>query len=424
MKIGIIGAGASGMMAAITAADNGSEVVLLEKNDRVGKKILATGNGKCNLGNLEFNMDKYYCRDKEKLQQIFSVFSVCDTMSFFESNGMMIRNKKGYLYPYSEQASTVLDVLRKALADKRICVETENEIVSADYLKNKNKFLVKGKAKDLEFDKLIIACGGPASLKKKEFMDGFSLAKGFGHKICKVVPALVQLKSDENYFNIVAGVRCQAKVTLLADDIKLSEEQGELQFTNYGLSGIPIFQFSREAAYAIEDGKDVSVAINLFPDYEKKLFEDRVHSRYENNKNATLEEFLLGTINKKINQALIKKAGYKPTDKVADIGFSKIKEFMQMYRQLKVHIISVNAMENAQVCAGGVDFTEISTEMESLKCPGLYFAGEVIDVDGKCGGYNLQWAWTSGYVAGKNASGNSTRKFINQIWEEDNNAEN
>lgn len=405
MKIGIIGAGASGMMAAITAADYGARVTLFEKNDRVGKKILATGNGKCNISNMEFHMDKYYCDDKNKLQRIFNVFSVTDTCKFFEKNGMLVCNKNGYLYPYSQQASTVLDVFRKMLMEREIQVETECEVTSVIYRKDKYSFLIKANGRKWEFDKLIIACGGPASLRKKEGMTGFSIAKSLGHTIHKVVPGLVQLRTDETYFKTVAGVRCKAQIQLLVNHEKIVEEQGELQFTDYGLSGIPVFQFSREAAYATEAGKYVEASINFYPDMDKNTYEQWVNIRYETYKELTLEEFLLGTVNKKINQALIKKAGYKPGDLVSDIGFSKMKDFMMMYRQLKVHIVTVNSMENAQICAGGINFSEISTNMESLKCKGLYFAGEMIDVDGKCGGYNLQWAWTSGYIAGKNAVG-------------------
>ncbi|MBQ9927669.1 MAG: aminoacetone oxidase family FAD-binding enzyme [Lachnospiraceae bacterium] len=424
MKIGIIGAGASGMMAAIAAAENGGEVTLMEKNERVGKKILSTGNGKCNISNLEFNMDKYYCADKEKLHQIFTVFSLWDTIAFFENNGMMVRNKNGYLYPYSEQASTVLDYFRKMLAANKISVETECEVISAKFCKGSNQFEVKTKEKSFIFDKLIIACGGPASMKKEDGMSGFAMAESFGHTISKVVPGLVQLKSDESFLKAASGVRAQAQVSLVVQGEKVSEEQGELQFTDYGLSGIPIFQFSREAAYALEAGKEVFVEVNLFPDYEEMAFEYMMRVRYELGKEATLEEFLLGTVNKKINQAMMKKAGYKPGDKIVDIGYKNLKEFMKMYRQLKVHITAANGMENAQVCAGGVDFLEVSTEMESAICPGLYFAGELIDVDGKCGGYNLQWAWTSGYIAGRNAAGNSTKELIYQAEEEEQNAEN
>lgn len=412
MKVGIIGAGASGMMAAITAAECGAEVIIFEKNARVGKKILATGNGKCNLSNLEFDMDKYYCSDKEKLSRLFSIFSLWDTINFFESNGMLIRNKNGYLYPYSEQASTVLDIFRKILNDRKIEIYTETEISNVRFHKEKKKFRVETKGQKYEFDRLILSCGGPASQRKGEGMTGYYMAQSFGHTLHRAVPGLVQLRSSDGFIKGMAGVRCQAKAELYADNEKLSEEQGEVQFTEYGISGIPVFQFSRMAAYALDEGKKVYVKLNFFPDYEEKAFLYIVRSRFDTMQEASIEEFLLGTVNKKINLAMIKKEGMKPGDKIGKLGFQKIKELMQSYRNLVIHIEAANGMENAQVCAGGVDFEEVDMQLTSLKQPGLYLTGELLDVDGKCGGYNLQWAWTSGYIAGRNAAGNSTKELI------------
>lgn len=412
MKVGIIGAGASGMMAAVTAAEYGAEVTIFEKNDRVGKKILATGNGKCNISNLEFDMDKYYCDDKEKLSRLFSVFSLWDTINFFESNGMLIRNRNGYLYPYSEQASTVLDIFRRMLKDRKIEVFTEAEISDVRFHKEKNKFSVETKGQMLEFDRLILSCGGPASQRKGEGMTGYHMARSFGHTLRRMAPGLVQLRSDDGFLKGMAGVRCQAEAELYADNEKLSGEKGEIQFTEYGISGIPVFQFSRTAAYALDAGKKVFVKLNLFPDFEEKAFLYTIRSRFDSMREASVEEFLLGTVNKKINQSMIKKEGIKPGDRIEKLGFQKIKELMQSYRNLVIHIEASNGMENAQVCAGGVNFDEVDTELASLKQPGLYLSGELLDVDGKCGGYNLQWAWTSGYIAGRNAAGNSTKELI------------
>lgn len=412
MKVGIIGAGASGMMAAVTAANYGAEVVLIEKNERVGKKILATGNGKCNISNLDFNMDKYYCCDKEKLRKVFSVHSLWDSISFFENHGLMLRSRDGYLYPYCEQASAVLDIFRQAIAGEEIRLVTGVEITEVRYQKKNDKFLVQGAGFQEEFDRIVIACGGPASLKKGEGISGFHLAERFGHRIHKVVPGLTGLRARDGFVKAMAGVRCHGKVKLVADGEMLAEEEGELQFTDYGISGIPVFQFSRLAAYALDEGKQVEVQVNLFPDYEKNAFLFTMRSRYENSREAALEEFLTGTVNKKITMAILKKQGFKPTDKVKEIGFDKLKSLFDDFRNLVLHISGVNPMENAQVCAGGVDFDEVSTEMESKKQKGLYLAGELLDIDGKCGGYNLQWAWTSGYIAGRNAAGSNTEKLI------------
>lgn len=404
MKIGIIGAGASGMTAAVAAADHGAEVTVFEKNDRIGKKILVTGNGKCNIGNLAFNMEQYYCDDKEKLKNIFSMFSPWDTVSFFESSGMMVRNKNGYLYPYSEQASTVLDIFRKLLRQRRVNLVTETEITDAFYDKKTEKFAVEGNGKRFWADRLILSAGGPASQKRNEGWSGFELARRFGHSLRRPVPGLVQLRTGEPYIKLMAGVRTAARAELFVDGIFCSAQQGEVQFTEYGISGIPVFQFSRIASYALEEKKAVFVKINLFPDYEPKSFEYTVRNRFESMREASVEEFLLGMANKKINAALIKKEGFKPSCRVDEIGFAGIKKLTDNFRELNLPISSSNGMENAQICAGGVDFSEVDMHLESAKQPGLYLTGELLDVDGKCGGYNLQWAWTSGYLAGRNAA--------------------
>lgn len=411
-RVGVIGAGASGMAAALTAAKYGAEVTLFEKNDRVGKKILATGNGRCNLGNLEFSEEKYYCQDREKLHSLFRVFSVWDTMSFFESMGLMIKGKEGYLYPYSEQASAVLDVLRMELDRKKIHVKTEGEIREASYNEDKHKFILSdGCGKEYECDKLIVACGSPASLKKGEGMTGYQLARSFGHKVTEIVPGLVSLISDEDFTKALAGVRAKAGIKLVVDGKTLGSDTGEVQFTDHGISGIPVFQLSRTAAYALKEGKNVKAVIDFFPDQEEAAFGYMGRLRYESWQDKSMEDYLTGMLHKKINMVLIKKSGLKPGMTAREAGWEKIKELMGLCRSFEIHLSGANSMDNAQICAGGVDFGQISTEMESELVKGLYFAGEVVDVDGICGGYNLQWAWTSGYIAGRNAAGSSTRQI-------------
>lgn len=412
MRVAVIGAGASGMTAAIAAAECGAEVTIYEKNDRVGKKILATGNGKCNLGNLDFSMDRYYCQDREKLNKIFRVFSVWDTVAFFENCGLMIRDRNGYLYPYSEQASSVLDILRMQLRRSGVKTVLETEITGVTYSGEKEEFeLTDALGKSSQFQRVIVACGGPASLKKSEGMNSFEIAQSFGHRINPIVPGLVQLKSDESFIKALGGVRCQAQVQLWIDGHQADLESGEVQFTEYGVSGIPVFQMSRQAAYALDAHKDVRLQIDLFPEQEEHAFFYMSRLRYEAQKDKALEDYLVGTANKKINMVMLKLAGLKPEMKAETAGFERIWELMKQYRALKIHIQDVNTMENAQVCAGGIDFSQVSTELESAFVKGLFFAGEILDVDGKCGGYNLQWAWTSGYVAGRNAAGSCTREI-------------
>ncbi len=419
MKVGIIGAGASGMMAAVTAAKEGADVTLFEKNTRVGKKILATGNGKCNLGNLNFSTDYYYCDDKAKLREIFDAFSAWDTVNTFEGMGMLFHIKNDYLYPYSEQASTVLDILRTELERTKVNLVTEAEIISAVHVDKENVFVLKDvKGNEYRFEKLIIACGSPASLKKGEGLGGYELAKEFGHKVKDMVPGLVQLKSDDTFIKALAGVRCQAGIKLMVDGKEMGQENGELQFTDYGVSGIPVFQVSRQAAYALKEGKKVSIVVDFYPEQDETVYFATNRLRYDALSDKTLENYLIGTLNKKINMVLLKLTGLKSNTVTGEVPYEKIRELLRLSRIFPIHINGVNSMENAQICAGGVAFSQLSAEMESEIVKGLYFAGEMVDVDGKCGGYNLQWAWTSGYVAGMNAAGISTIKRMEEakIW--------
>lgn len=404
MKVGIIGAGASGMMAAVTAADYGAEVTVFEKNDRVGKKLLVTGNGKCNLGNLTFDTGQYYCDDAEKLGSFFDEFSPWDTVSFFESGGMLVRNRNGYLYPCSEQASTVLDIFRKLLRERNVSLITQAAVEDPLYDEKSGRFLVEVKRERLWFDSLILSAGGPASQRKGEGKSGFAMAERFGHKIHALAPGLVQLRSKEAFLRGMAGVRAHGDAALYIDGKEVSREAGEVQFTETGISGIPVFQFSRTAAYGLMEGKKAAVKINFFPDYEKKAFEYLFRQRFEAMRENTLEDFLLGIANKKVNFALIRKEGFRPGDRVGALGFSGIRRLMWDYQGLTIPVSGTNGMESAQVCAGGVDFSEVDMELQSRKRPGLYLTGELLDVDGKCGGYNLQWAWTSGYIAGRSAA--------------------
>lgn len=414
-KIAVIGGGAAGMMAAVTAAKNGGAVTIYEKNDRIGKKILATGNGKCNFSNKDFSVEYYY-GDREKLSRCFERFSVEDTIGFFRQAGMLVKEKKGYLYPLSEQASTVLDILRLEVDNRNIKVELSAAVgkieplaVNKEEKKSKANGIVVYWEKDEKkssdrFDAVIITCGGCAAPGTGSDGSGYRLAEKLGHHIVPTVPALVQLRCSDSFFKSVAGVRCEASLRLYSEKLFVQEERGELQFTDYGISGIPVFQFSRQAAYLLKDGKKADVYIDLLPDIGVQELAEISGQRVENVGNKSLEEFLLGMANKKINLLLIKLAGYKAADRADKVGHKNLKKLIASYKELQVHVLAANPFENAQVTAGGVDLNEVNDKMESTKVSGVYFAGEILDVDGRCGGYNLQWAWTSGYIAGKSAA--------------------
>lgn len=398
----VIGAGASGMMAAIQAAIAGAQVTIYEKTDRVGKKILATGNGKCNLSNQNMDLSNYYCEDYDKLTHCFSRFSVQDTVSFFESNGLMLKERDGYLYPYCEQASVVLDVLRLCLKKYNVNVVTSVTDIILSVKKN-GRFSVDSSVGNKEFDSVILACGSKAGMKNAT-TEGYNYAKAFGHRIVPLEPALVQVRCEEDFFPAVAGVRCKAKISLYMDNVLNASEQGELQLTDYGISGIPVFQISRLIAKAIRNKNSVSVEIDFVPAMEDAEWEQLITDRITQYYGFSLEEFLTGLLHKKISLMLLKQYGLKPAEKLSKENEKIVMGLCEAMKKFIVTPKCVNGFEQAQVCSGGIDFSELNENLESIYCPGLYICGEMIDVDGKCGGYNLQWAWTSGYIAGTSAA--------------------
>lgn len=406
-EIAVIGGGAAGMTAAVFAAAAGAAVTVFEKNDRVGKKILSTGNGRCNFSNE--NMDVAFFRGSGTAlaDNILDRFGVAQTKDFFSSLGMRIRDRGGYLYPASDQASTVLDLLRYELARRNIVVHTGEAVRELSCDRNKEKFLVRGQKKSGYYDAVILACGGCAAPNTGSDGDGFRLAKQFGHRIITPVPALVALRCKEKFYKQAAGVRCDAGLTLRVAGKTVCEERGELQLTDYGISGIPTFQISRFAARALLEKKSAVVRISFLPDFDEADSEAFFQSRLREACEDTMDVFVTGIVNKKIGRMLLKLAGIRETEKAKDVLPAAFDRLWRLYCGLETEVSGTNGFDKAQVSAGGVDCGEVTDSLMSKRQPGLYFAGEILDIDGICGGYNLQWAWSSGAVAGKAAAHDS-----------------
>ncbi len=401
-RILIIGGGPAGVMAAIEAALNKCEVTIIEKKDRILKKLLVTGNGKCNLTNMDFHMDCYYSNEKSRLKEYFEQFDVADTILFFKQLGLLMKDKNGYIYPVCEQASVVSDVLRNKLSQLNVNIQTQTTI---DSIRNeKDQFKVKIQDKEYCFDALIIACGSYAGNKKDDIKSGYEWAEELGHHIIPVLPALVQVKCKENFFKSISGVRCEAILKLMIENQEVHTQRGELQLTDYGISGIPVFQFSRQIAEAVKQKKKTEVEIDFLPEYDEQDWNLFIQNRILSNDGVTIETFFAGLLNKKINQMMIKQFGLHPLEILSVENSKKVKEACARMKHFIVTPIGTNPYENAQTCAGGVDLRDIDEKMQSRKMKNLFFCGEILDVDGKCGGYNLQWAWTSGYIAGKNSA--------------------
>lgn len=413
-RIAVVGGGAAGMMAAIHAARMGAEVTIYERNDRIGKKILSTGNGKCNFTNELMGADYYYGSGKVLVDTIYKRFGTAETKKLFEELGMRIKDRNGYLYPASEQASTVLDVLRYELERLQVTIHTEQKVNGI--VRQQDTLTVETTGhKEHErskYNAVILACGGKAAPGTGSDGTGFILAEKLGHRIVPVVPALTALRCKEDFYKRVAGVRCDAEITLQIDGHPVNSERGELQWTDYGISGIPVFQLSREAAYALRDGKEVTVKINLLPDFGidpenagsiNTEYDEFWTGRWANKGKQTMEQFVTGIVNKKIGLLFLKLAGIKETETADQVSGQCRKKLETLFCSFTVKVKGTNSFEHAQVCAGGIDCREVSEELESCIVPGLFFAGEILDIDGICGGYNLQWAWSSGSVAGQAA---------------------
>ena len=405
-KVLIIGGGASGLMAAIMAAREGAEVTILEHMDRVGKKILSTGNGRCNMTNLSLRPEHYRSSQKLFPMKVLDRFSVWDTLNFFDSIGIVTKNRNGYIYPNSDQAASVLDALRFETEHLGVQTVLSCHIKKAWKMKN-GMFTVESDQGTFKVDSLILAAGSKAAPVSGSDGSGYDLAKSFGHTIIKPLPALVQLKCKGTFFKQLAGVRCEAVVRLMSDGKTLAADEGEVQLTDYGISGIPTFQVSRYAACALDEGRQVSAVMDFFP---SKSMED-TRSMLKQRKAALgyrpSGEFLNGVLNKKLAAVLLKQAGI-PMNLTCDrLKDAQLDTLTMQLKKFEVPVTSTNSFEQAQVCCGGVDTRDIRPDtLESKLVKGLFLVGELTDVDGICGGYNLQWAWSTGAVAGRTAGRN------------------
>lgn len=420
MNVGIIGGGASGMMAAITAARRGHKVTIIEHNARVGKKILSTGNGRCNYTNVDMSLKHFHGGDKAFIDSVLRAFDQKKTVEFFNELGVFPKEKNGCIYPYSEQASAVLDCLRNEIIKLEIDVYVEchpekitttNDIEAYKYIKSsKGKytefsypevFKVDTNKGIFYFDKIIIACGSKANEKTGSDGSGYSIAKSLNHNIKKPLPALCALRCEEGFFKSIAGIRCSGTVKLLIDGEIKKEDTGEIQLTDYGISGIPVFQVSYLAARAINKGKSVNAIIDFMPDIDTidELY-DLITERIRNNPGKCMDELLVGLFHKNLCMLFNKISDISGKISCGEVKGNEINKLCKVIKNFKVKVVTTNSYDNAQVCSGGVRCDELKNTLESKIVKNLYFAGEIIDVNGDCGGYNLQFAWSSGYVAG------------------------
>ena len=393
----IIGGGASGMMAALTAAENGHSVLLLERQSRVGRKLLATGNGRCNLTNYNTSPARYHGEDGGFCAYALRAFDVGSTLQYFASLGLLTVNEdSGRVYPMSNMAGSVLDVLRYGLEHPRIEVRT-GQVVTA-VKRTAEVFTVRTETDTFHAEKLILAAGGCAGSKVGGVMDGYQLAKSLGHHRTPLYPSLVQLKTDPTYPRALKGVKAECGITVLRGSGTVAENRGEVLFTEYGVSGPAIFDISRAVATG---GEGLVCALDFFPDWDLREVLDWLRMRRQTMQAHEASTLLVGSCHTRLGQMLCKAAGFT-SQPAADLTDSDLERIARQAKHFALPITGTCGFDQAQVTAGGLCTDEFDPEtMKSRLVSGLYACGELLDVDGDCGGFNLQWAWASGRLAGR-----------------------
>jgi predicted Rossmann fold flavoprotein len=405
-RIAIVGGGAAGMMASIVAARRGATVTVIERLNRVGKKLLATGNGRCNLTNTNLSIDKYHGGNPQFALNALDQFNVGRTLSFFEELGIEPNiEKDGKVYPASGQAASVLDVLRYEMEQLGVKVICDTRIKRIER-KRKDFHCLCADNGEYPVNRVIIAAGGKSSPNLGSNGSGLKIAERLGHTVKTPFPALVQIRLDAPYLKRLSGVRIQGRAESRIDGEVQGSETGELLFTDYGISGIPAMQLSRTISEHAKTNRKLSLHLDLFPDSTLQETADRITRRIGFNPQKPLEMCFVGLLHKRLITVILREAGMENIHSACgDLTQHAIRRIAAQIKDWSLKCAGVQSWMFSQVTAGGVNVDEVdSRTMESKIVPGIYLAGEILDIDGDCGGFNLQWAWSSGYVAGMHAA--------------------
>lgn len=395
MRIGIIGGGASGMMAALTASEHPDrEILLFERQSRMGRKLLASGNGRCNLSNRKLSLENYHGEAPDFCAPALEEFGVEETLDYFRSLGLLtVTEESGRVYPASDSANSVADVLRLHL-EQRENVQLHTGCEITGLRRSKQGFVLQGEEQTFSVDRVIVAAGGLAGGKLGGTESGYRLLASLGHSRSKLYPALVQLRTDPTFVRSLKGVRCEAVY-------RYGKEQGrgEIQFTDYGVSGPAMFQLSRKVSLHREGEL---LHLDLLGEVSRWELLTLLEHRCSTLPGLKCEDLLTGMLQNRLGRTVLRACGLSLERLCGSLSEKERKAVADGVKDFRIPVLGTMGMDNAQVTAGGMRTEEFNAEtLESKLCPGLYATGEVLDIDGDCGGYNLQWAWASGRLAGQ-----------------------
>lgn len=399
----ILGGGAAGLCAASYLADKGFQVTVLEKLDRVGKKILATGNGRCNLSNTDLN-PAYYGSAASFVQTVYEQTPPGWVASHFVQLGLMTAEESGRIYPRTMAASSVLDVLRAGCAHPNVSILTGQEVIRL-LPSRRGGFSVETKSGEGFFaPSVLVAMGGSAAPNMGTDGSGARICQALGHSITGLYPALVQLRCAHPALRSLKGIRVQADLKLLVDGECTAGEYGELLFTDYGVSGVCVFQLSREASPALERKQNVEIVINFLPEVDD--LDEWLDTRISMLNETTAQTLFTGALPRLLAQAILREAHIAPDTPSSSLSENDRRALLDALSAFTLPVTGTQGFSNAQVTRGGVQLDEVDPEtMASRLFGGLYFAGEVLDVDGPCGGYNLHFAFASALTAARTIAG-------------------
>lgn len=397
-KIAIIGAGASGLVAAIVAAREGAQVCIYEKNNKIGKKILATGNGRCNVTNQHIELSNYHGQNPSFINPSMNRFKTSTCKEFFAELGVeMVEGQRGRLYPKSLQSSSIVELLGYECTRLGVEIFLNHEVKKVE--KKDNGFSLHVEDKSLHVKSVLIATGGLAMPTLGSCDSGYEFAKSFGHTLIPTHATLVQLVCKEDLKSI-SGVKVVGDIEVYIDNEQKSTRSGDILFTNYGISGSAVLDVSRVISHAILHKRGVHVKLDLLPEYSKEQLKNLLKKRLEFSNSKSVAFWLEGFINSKLASYVAQGLHVKNAD---DLNNKELTKLVYNLKNMSLHVEDTKGYKSAEVTAGGVNTKEIDAKtMQSKLQDRLYFSGEVVDIDGDCGGYNLHWAWASGYTAGLN----------------------